>query len=70
MSKHIEMAMADKPEEIVLATQRAFVAMLREIIQDIKKHSQQPGLTWEQIEYLLEHTSKKTPEIWQQDGEM
>lgn len=68
--KNIEMAIADNPEEIVLATQRSFVAMLIGIIKDVKKESKQPGLTWDQIEQFLEYASKKKPEIWYQEGEM
>lgn len=61
-----EMATADKPEEIILATQRSLVNSMRDVLKELKTDSplgKQPGLTWEQIDYFLVSFRDKTPKI-------
>ena len=65
-----EMANSDNPEEIILATQRSFVKALKGIIADVKETTKQPGLTWEQIDYLLTSFGEKKPTVITQEKEM
>lgn len=62
-----EMASSDNPEEIILATQRSLVDAIRGVIKDLKadqeKLGKQPGLTWEQIDYILINMRDKTPKV-------
>lgn len=62
-----EMAHSEKPEEIILATQRSLVQAMRDVVNDLKadkkKLGKQPGLTWEQIDYLLVSFRDKTPQV-------
>lgn len=62
-----EMASSDKPEEIILATQRSLVDSMRDVLKDLKddkeKLGKQPGLTWEQIDYFLLSYRDKTPKV-------
>lgn len=74
-TKDFEMAYADDPKEVIMATQRSIVKLLKGIISDIKEDMQKlhgkvpPGLTWEQLEYLLDLAAKKEPEvIFQQES--
>lgn len=64
---NFEMAHSDKPEEIILATQRSLVDAMRGVIKDLeadkKKLGKQPGLTWEQIDYVLLSFREKTPKV-------
>lgn len=67
---NFEMARSDNPTEIILAAQRSFVRMLKDIVADVKKDSAAPGLTWDQLDYLLDHAAKKEPTIILQSEEM
>lgn len=71
MPPNFEMAQIDKPEQIVLATQRSLVDAMRLAVNDLKadkeKLGKQPGLTWEQIEYFLMSFREKTPHIFVQE---
>lgn len=66
---NFEMAHADKPEEIIQATQKSLISAMRTAIQDLKTtvEIKQPGLTWEQIEYFLDRFEKKAPKIFFQE---
>lgn len=63
-----EMANGDKPEEIVLATQRALCSSMRKIMAEMRKDVGGPGLTWEQIEYFIQEFEKRQPRIIMQEG--
>lgn len=69
--KNFEMADSEKPEEIILATQRSLVNAMLDVLKDLKadkeKLGKQPGLTWEQIEYLLTSFREKPPTIVRQE---
>lgn len=71
---NFEMAHSDKPEEIILATQRSLVDAIRGVINDLKADKQklgkQPGLTWEQIDYILLNMREKPPKIIFQSEDM
>lgn len=58
-----EMASADKPEEIIAASQRSIVSMIEDVVADLKKKTGAPGLTWEQIEHLLKLAKDKQPTV-------
>ena len=62
-----EMAHSDNPEEIILATQRSLVDAIRGVIKDLRadkeKLGKQPGLTWEQIDFILTNMRDKTPKV-------
>lgn len=68
--KHFEMANGDNPEEIILATQRSVMTALKNVVINIRKDTKQPGLTWEQLDYLFDSFEKKQPEIIIQRGPM
>ncbi len=68
--KNFEMAHADNPEEIIKATQRSLVLMLKDVVSDFKRELKTPGLTWAEIEYLLKLVEEKQPTIITQEGEM
>jgi hypothetical protein len=70
MSIEFEMANADDPKDIISASQRSVVKLLRDIISEVKESSGQPGLTWSQIDYLLDMAEKKEPTVVFQKGEM
>ena len=70
---NFEMANADNPEEIIAATQRSLVDALKEVIADLQKlpnYQGVPGLTWGQIDYLLEGFRNKMPKVIHQQGAM
>ena len=64
-----EMANADKPEELIAATQRSIIKAMRDVVQDIKEIQKAPGMTWEQIDFLFESFLKKKPKIYTQEFE-
>ncbi len=68
--KNFEMAHADNPEEIIKATQKSLVLVLKDVVSYFKRESKAPGLTWAQIEYLLKLVEEKQPTIITQEGEM
>ena len=68
--KEYEMAKKDDVNSIVLATQISFVKMLKSFINDFKKEAKIPGLTWEQLDFLLDEAVKRTPEIIVQENEI
>ncbi len=64
-----EMADASKPEEIIKATQASVIKAIQEVITGLKEEVKAPGLTWEQIEYILQGFADKQPTIIKQDRE-
>lgn len=74
--KNFEMANSDDPEGMIMATQRSIIAAMRQVIEGLKEDLSKdgkkcpPGLTWEQIDYLLEGFKNKKPEIIYQPEEM
>ena len=68
--KNFEMAFADNPREVIKATQRAFIASMRDVVAHIKKEVGGPGMTWSQIEYFLASFEKKEPKIFEQTEEI
>lgn len=66
-NKVYEMANADKPEEIIQATQTSVLKCLEIAIQNIQNDIKGPGLTWDQIYMVLDIFKKKKPEIIFQD---
>lgn len=67
---NVEMANADNPEEMAAATQRAFISAMRDAFRGMQKDLKQPGLTWEQLDYVLSEYAKKKPIIIQQQHEL
>lgn len=62
--RHWAMADAGNPEQLILATQAAFVEMLKGILEDTAANMPGiPGLTWDQIYYFLDQCAEKKPEI-------
>jgi hypothetical protein len=64
-TKHFEMASSDDPRGMIMATQRSVIMMLKGILRNVRANTPQkiPGLTWEQLDYLLDEAAKKEPEI-------
>lgn len=65
-----EMAHADNPEEIIMATQRSLLSSMRDVIGHIKKDLKTQGLTWDQIEYMIKGFENKKPKIVMQKEEI
>lgn len=66
-----EMANADDPEQIILATQRSLINALLDVLKDVKKSAlDRPGMTWDEIEYLLSKFKEKPPKVIFQKGEL
>jgi hypothetical protein len=59
--KTFEMAKDGSPEEVAMASQRALITFIRKIINDFKQANGGPGLTFEQIEFILDESAKKKP---------
>ncbi len=69
--KNFEMANADDPQGIVRAAQKSVLTCLQQILADTKiAEPKIPGLTWEQLDYLIEHLKKKEPTIITQEHEL
>jgi hypothetical protein len=68
---NFEMAEADNPEQIIMATQRSLIESMREVLKGLKENDgqigKQPGLTWEQIDYFLVGFRDKKPTIIHQE---
>lgn len=60
---NFEMANGDDPEEIILATQRSLIRAIKEILVDLRKETDMPGLTWEQLDYFLTKFGDKKPTV-------
>lgn len=67
--KNFEMANADNPEEMIMATQRSIIKCAKEVLGNIRKDTKAPGLTWEQLDYFLDQLANKKPTIIHQEHE-
>lgn len=70
-----ESADEDDPHALILATQRAVVAGLKQALSYLKASMdknamKQNGLTWTQIDYFLDEFNKSTPTVIRQEHEM
>lgn len=66
MALNYQMASANNPQEIIEATQHGLVDAMRSVIKSMKTESalsKQPGLTWEQIDYMLVQFRDKKPHV-------
>lgn len=63
--KNFEMANSDDPKEIIMASQRSIIRAMKDVVNGLREETMKglPGMTWEQIEYLLDSFEKKEPEI-------
>lgn len=68
-NKTVEMAYSDDPTSMIRAGQKAIIGLVQGIVRDLKAESKAPGMTWEQIEYVLELAMKKNPTVIQQEEE-
>ncbi len=66
---HFEMASASDHKEIVKATQLAVLKSLGALIRSMEKDFEQPGLTWEQINHIIERFQHIEPMIVIMDDE-
>lgn len=63
-----EMANALDPNEIIAATQRALIDAIIKLVADTQKtYPGVPGLTWDQLNFLLMRYREKPPTIHFQD---
>lgn len=60
----------ESPESIIAAVQESLLNSLSGFIADVKKETQAPGLTWEQLDYVLDAFKKKKPTIIEQKYEV
>ena len=67
MTDSFEMANSDDPEAIIKASQVSVIKAMRKVIREIKEDTKAPGLTWEQIDYLLEGFEKKDATVIYQE---
>jgi hypothetical protein len=63
-----EVANPDDPAEVAFAGQRAVLTAMQNIIKDMRQETNSPGLTWSQIDYLIEEFKKKKPEMIHQEN--
>lgn len=64
------MAHADKPDEIIEATKQAVIDELIRLVSDLRNDIKQPGLTWDQINSILEQFRKARHRIHFQERPM
>ncbi len=71
MANHYEMAESGDPKSMIMASQRALVAMIKQVLTDVRKDTDPriPGLTWEQIDAVLDMAATKEPTIIVQEHE-
>lgn len=67
---NFEMVKGNSPEDIVRATQKALIISMKQFVKELQEEIKQPGLTWDQVNYLLESFEKKQPVIFEQAEEM
>ena len=65
--KDFEMADVNDPADIIRASQASVLAALKDFIENIKKDIPGPGLTWTQIDLIIDEFKKKEPTIIYQD---
>lgn len=71
-NNNFEMANADDPEGIIMATQRSMTVAMINVIEEIEKDQsiKTPGLTWSQLKEFIKSFGDKKPTIVVQKGEM
>lgn len=69
MAANFEMANADDPEGIIVATQRSVLAGLQGLFKGLQEDIGGPGMTWEQIDLVLTKFKEKKPQIITQERE-
>lgn len=63
LKMEFEQANGDNPQEIIIATQRSLIKAIKGVISDVRKDTKAPGLTWEQLDYLLDKFKDKEPTV-------
>lgn len=58
-------AFSDDARGIIKAAQQAISEATLDVVQALKKETQAQGMTWDQIEYLLNEMKKKEPQVIQ-----
>lgn len=59
-------AESDDPEALIRATQQAIIGAMRDVIADLRIKVGEPGLTWSQLDLIIEEFSKKEPLVFEQ----
>ena len=62
------MANGDDPLDVIKATQASVIHAMRDVINALKEPGVS-GLTWDQIEYLLNKFEEKQPTVFIQKGD-
>ena len=60
----------NNPDELIRATHSAVICAIRNVVMSTKEDTKDKkvgGLTWEQIEYLLDNFESRSPKIIYQD---
>lgn len=65
--KNFEVANSGDDEGLIKASQKALISAMREVIGGLRGDTKAPGLTWEQIDFILDGFEKKEPTIIRQD---
>lgn len=60
---NFEMANHDDVPGIIAATQRSVCTAMKNIVKDLQVETKAPGMTWEQIYFLIDGMEKKQPTI-------
>lgn len=69
--KNFTMAESDSINDVANASKLAFIAAMKDVINEIKNDQPQAkGLTWSQIDFLLNLFETKQPTIIEQKEEM
>lgn len=68
--KNFEMAHVENPAELIQATQAAVLSAMQKVMADMKVEFAGPGLTWAQIDFIIEEFKKKVPTVIQQEHEV
>jgi len=63
MTDRFEVVYADSPESLIKAGQIAVLNAITKVIAEMEKDLKQPGLTWDQIKFLLDGFKKKNATI-------
>lgn len=68
MNSKFEMVDSGDPEELVLAVQKALFEALQDSLNRLKNEMDgRPGLTWEQLEFIIDTFKARNPVIIRQD---
>lgn len=67
--KNFESANSDDPEGIIEASKVAFIKAMRDVITGLKGETKAPGLTWEQLEFILDGFENKKAIVIHQEHE-